>query len=387
MIGLKCGEGTVRRERRHQFFRMTALAAATAIGVTSKPSCGPGKTERDASRHRGSFRASTRRGNEALHHARGWRSFTSRAIADRMGKVSRQEEGEFGEEEEETTFKDEVKQAEFDEGAACPLNADIVWQTMCKEARADADKEPALASYLFSTILAHKSLEDALAFVLANKLKSTVLLDSQLLELFSATYRRDGHLVKMAQADMQAYIERDPACEKYMHILLFFKGFQAIQAHRVASALWKQDRKPLALLLQSRISEIFHVDIHPGANIGAGIMLDHATGVVIGETAVVEDNVSILHGVTLGGTGTKDGDRHPKIGTGVVIGAGVTILGNLKVGANSKIGAGSVVLRDIPENCTAVGIPARLVGGPKPESQPSLSMDQVSGLSDYAYDI
>jgi serine O-acetyltransferase len=214
-----------------------------------------------------------------------------------------------------------------------------------------------------------------------------VLLDSQLLELFSATYRRDGHLVKMAQADMQAYIERDPACEKYMHILLFFKGFQAIQAHRVASALWKQDRKPLALLLQSRISEIFHVDIHPGANIGAGIMLDHATGVVIGETAVVEDNVSILHGVTLGGTGTKDGDRHPKIGTGVVIGAGVTILGNLKVGANSKIGAGSVVLRDIPENCTAVGIPARLVGGPKPESQPSLSMDQVSGLSDYAYDI
>ena len=273
------------------------------------------------------------------------------------------------------------------EGEACPVNQDIVWQTLCKEARADAEKEPALASYLFSTILSHKSLEDALAFVLANKLRSNVLLDSQLLEMFSAQYRRDKTLVKQAQADMQAVIDRDPACDKYLQIILFFKGFQAIQAHRVASALWRQDRKPLALLLQSRISEIFHVDIHPGATIGEGVMLDHATGVVIGETAVVENNVSILHGVTLGGTGTKDGDRHPKIGTGVVIGAGVTILGNIKVGANSKIGAGSVVLKDIPPNCTAVGIPARLVGGPKPESQPSLSMDQVSGLSDYNYNI
>ena len=267
------------------------------------------------------------------------------------------------------------------EGETCPVNPDIVWQTLCKEARADADKEPALASYLFSTILSHKSLQDALAFVLANKLRSNVLLDSQLLEMFSAQYRRDQTLVKQAQADMQAVIDRDPACDKYLQILLFFKGFQAIQAHRVAAALWRQDRKPLALLLQSRISEVFHVDIHPGATIGEGIMFDHATGVVIGETAVVGNNVSILHGVTLGGTGTKDGDRHPKIGTGVVIGAGVTILGNIKVGANSKIGAGSVVLKEIPPNCTAVGIPARLVGGPKPESQPSLSMDQVSGLS------
>lgn len=273
------------------------------------------------------------------------------------------------------------------EGAACPANQDIVWQTLCKEARSDADMEPALASYLFSTILAHKSLEDALAFVLATKLRSNVLLDSQLLEMFSAQYRRDNTLVKQAQADMQAVIDRDPACDKYLQILLFFKGFQAIQAHRVAAALWRQDRKPLALLLQSRISEIFHVDIHPGATIGEGIMLDHATGVVIGETTVIENNVSILHGVTLGGTGTKDGDRHPKIGTGVVIGAGVTILGNIKVGANSKIGAGSVVLKEIPPNCTAVGIPARLVGGPKPELQPSLSMDQVSGLSDYNYNI
>jgi serine O-acetyltransferase len=261
-----------------------------------------------------------------------------------------------------------------------------VWQTLCQEARGDANSEPALASYLFSTILAHRSLEDALAFVLANKLRSNVLLDSQLLELFSVQYRRDHSLVKMAQADMQAVMDRDPACDKYLQILLFFKGFQAIQAHRVAAALWRQDRKPLAMLLQSRISEIFHVDIHPGATIGEGVMLDHATGVVIGETAVVENNVSILHGVTLGGTGTFDGDRHPKIGSGVVIGAGVTILGNIKVGANSKIGAGSVVLQEIPENSTAVGIPARLVKiGTKAE--PSLSMDQVSGLDSLNYNI
>lgn len=307
-----------------------------------------------------------------------------RVLADRTGsstEIKRDEEDlkvQSPPEEEDSTVM---------EGEACPVNLDIVWQTLCKEARADAESEPALASYLFSTILSHRTLQDALAFVLANKLRSNVLLDSQLLEMFAAQYRRDSNLVKQAQADMQAVIDRDPACDKYLQILLFFKGFQAIQAHRVAAALWRQDRKPLALLLQSRISEVFHVDIHPGATIGEGVMLDHATGVVIGETAVVEDNVSILHGVTLGGTGTKDGDRHPKIGTGVVIGANVTILGNIKVGANSKIGAGSVVLKEIPPNCTAVGIPARLVGGPKPESQPSLSMDQVSGLSGDNYNI
>ena len=314
-----------------------------------------------------------------------------RAIADRLGarqKLSTDvserilEVERIPEEESATAAEENI----MIEGDACPINENVVWQTLCQEARADANSEPALASYLFSTILAHRSLEDALAFVLANKLRSNVLLDSQLLELFSVQYRRDHSLVKKAQADMQAVMDRDPACDKYLQILLFFKGFQAIQAHRVAAALWRQDRKPLALLLQSRISEIFHVDIHPGATIGEGVMLDHATGVVIGETAVIENNVSILHGVTLGGTGTKDGDRHPKIGSGVVIGAGVTILGNIKVGANSKIGAGSVVLQEIPENSTAVGIPARLVKvGTKAE--PSLSMDQVSGLDSLNYNI
>ena len=159
-------------------------------------------------------------------------------------------------------------------------------------------------------------------------------------------------------------------CEEYTQILLFFKGFQALQAYRVANALWLDDRKPLALLLQSRISEIFHVDIHPGATIGEGVMLDHATGVVIGETAVVGDNVSILHGVTLGGTGVKDGDRHPKIGDGVVIGAGVTILGNIRVGANSKIGAGSVVLKEIPRTARW-GSRRDWSGDPSPPQSPA----------------
>ena len=302
------------------------------------------------------------------------RTVYRRAIADRLGQ------------EEAKDQSADVADLSKAEGEACPLNTDMVWRALCDEAREEAQNEPALASYLFSTILAHKSLEDALAFVLANKLRSNVLLDSQLLEMFSAQYRRDANLVKMAQADMQAVIDRDPACDKYLQIILFFKGFQAVQAHRVANALWRQNRRPLALLLQSRISEIFHVDIHPRATVGQGVMLDHATGVVIGETAVIGNNVSILHGVTLGGTGVKDGDRHPKIGDGVVIGAGVTVLGNITVGANSKIGAGSVVLQDIPPNCTAVGIPARLVGGPKKGSEPSLDMDQVSGL-EYVYDI
>jgi len=267
-------------------------------------------------------------------------------------------------------------------GETCPI-AEGIWESLRDEAKKDLEREPALASYLYSTILAHKKVEDVLAFVLANKLASTVLLDSQLLELFSAQYRKHKHLTRMMLADMQAVYERDPACDRYLAVVLFFKGFQAIQAQRVAHSLWLEDRKPLAFLLQNRISEVFHVDIHPGAVLGQGMMMDHATGVVIGETAVVGENVSILHGVTLGGTGTSKGDRHPKIGDGVVIGAGVTILGNIKVGKNSKIGAGSVVLEEIGEGCTAVGIPAKVLSRAPSAEQPSLSMDQTSYMSDY----
>ena len=259
---------------------------------------------------------------------------------------------------------------------------DGIWERLREEAKTDLEGEPALASYLYSTVLAHKSIEDVLAFVLANKLRNNVLLDSQLLELFSSQYKKYPELGKKCLADMQAVYERDPACDRYLAIVLFFKGFQAIQAQRVAHSLWLEDRKALSFLLQNRISEVFHVDIHPGAVLGQGMMMDHATGVVIGETAVVGENVSILNGVTLGGTGTSQGDRHPKVGDGVVIGANVTILGNINVGADTKIGAGSVVLDDIPEGSNAVGIPAKVINRGAPQ-QPSLSMDQTSYITDY----
>ena len=268
-------------------------------------------------------------------------------------------------------------------GETCLL-AEGIWEKLREEAKQDIETEPALASYLYSTILAHKSVEDVLAFVLANKLRNNVLLDSQLLELFRSQLKKHPDLGRKCVADMQAVYERDPACDRYLGVMLFFKGFQAIQAQRVAHTLWQENRKALSFLLQNRISEVFHVDIHPGAVLGQGMMMDHATGVVIGETAVVGENVSILHGVTLGGTGTSTGVRHPRIGDGVVIGANVTILGPINVGADTKIGAGSVVLEDLPSGSTAVGIPARVINrsGAAPE-QPSLSMDQTSYITDY----
>lgn len=160
---------------------------------------------------------------------------------------------------------------------------------------------------------------------------------------------------------MQSVIDRDPACEKYTQCILYFKGFQAVQSQRIAHWLWKKGRKALALALQSRISEVFHVDIHPAAVLGRGIFVDHATGVVIGETAVIRDNVSMLHHVTLGGSGTGKGQRHPTIGHGVLLGAGVTILGPVSIGCGTKIGAGAVVVQDLPTHCVAVGVPAKVI--------------------------
>lgn len=266
---------------------------------------------------------------------------------------------------------------------------DELWLEMRAEARKDAEREPVLASYLFSTVLAHRSLERALAFHLGNKLCSTTLLSTQLYTLFVDTYMGDVDIRKAVRADIMAVKERDPACISYSHCMLNFKGFLACEAYRIAHRLWKQGREGLALALQSRVSEVFAVDIHPAAELGKGLLLDHATGVVIGETAVVGDNVSILHGVTLGGTGKHGGDRHPKIGNGVLIGAGASILGNVKVGEGAKVGAGSLVLKDVPPRTTAVGSPARLVGGKSTPSQieeapPAITMDHtISNWSDY----
>lgn len=262
--------------------------------------------------------------------------------------------------------------------------SDVVWQEMRREARLDAEEEPIIASFLHVTILNHKTLERALAFHLANKLGCTsLLLPITVAELFGEVFESSPAIREAIRDDIRAVRERDPACRGYSVPFLHFKGFQALQSYRVAHWLWGQGRHALALALQSRISETFGVDIHPAARIGQGILFDHATGIVIGETAVVGDNVSILHEVTLGGTGKETGDRHPKIGEGVMIGAGSKILGNVTIGDGAKIGAGSVVLTDVPPHCTAAGVPAKVVGHPRVD-KPALVMDQTIDSPDPA---
>ncbi|GAA0146139.1 acetyltransferase [Lithospermum erythrorhizon] len=263
------------------------------------------------------------------------------------------------------------------------INGDVLWLMMKKEARSDIQKEPILCKYYFDSILNHDSLHGALANHLSMKLSNSSLPNETLCGLFHDLLSNDEEIIQSVKADLIAVKERDPACISYVHCFLNFKGFLACQAHRVAHKLWLNDRKVLALLIQNRVSEVFAVDIHPGAKIGKGILLDHATGVVVGETAVIGNNVSILHNVTLGGTGKASGDRHPKIGDGVLIGAGTCVLGNVMIQDGAKIGAGSVVLKEVPARTTAVGNPAKLIGG-KLDKIPSLTMDHTSHISEWS---
>ncbi|HOA88962.1 MAG TPA: serine O-acetyltransferase [Propioniciclava tarda] len=256
------------------------------------------------------------------------------------------------------------------------VSDDQIWDRIRSEALADAAAEPALAGFLNTVVLGHNSLESALSYLLAAKLESPVLNALTLRDLIEPVFCCDGPVKDAIRADLQAVMQRDPACRGYSTPLLYFKGFHSIQAYRVAHHYWMARREPLALFLQSRISEVFAVDIHPGARLGKGLLFDHATSVVIGETAVIEDDFSMLHEVTLGGTGKIGGDRHPKIGRGVMIGAGAKVLGNIKVGEGAKIGAGSVVLRDVPPHTTVAGVPAKPVSMPA-VSFPALEMDQT----------
>lgn len=241
-------------------------------------------------------------------------------------------------------------------------STDNLWQKIVTQARKHAEKEPALASFLHATVLNHDTLGAALSYLLANKLGSSEISDLQVREIVESALFSDKKIVEAVEHDLHAVFDRDSACDSYLYPLLYFKGFQALQSYRIAHWLWNQNRRCLALFFQSRIALIFGVDIHPAALLGKGLMLDHATGIVIGETTVVEDDVSIMQEVTLGGTGKENGDRHPKVRRGVLISAGAKILGNIEIGENAKVGAGSVVLKAVEAHTTVAGVPAVVVG-------------------------
>ncbi|MBK5947401.1 serine O-acetyltransferase [Rhodobacter veldkampii DSM 11550] len=253
---------------------------------------------------------------------------------------------------------------------------DPVWRRICEEAEAAVRDEPLLGALIHAGLLHHPTMERALAYRFSLKLASGEMSEQILREIADEAYGSDAGLGQAGRADLVAVYDRDPACHRYLQPILFFKGYQALQAYRVAHWLWGQGRRDMAYFVQMRSSEMFGVDIHPAARIGRGVMFDHAHSIVIGETAVVGDNVSMLHSVTLGGTGKEEEDRHPKIGDGVLIGAGAKVLGNIKVGANSRIAAGSVVLADVPCCKTVAGVPARIVGEAGCE-HPAVEMDQL----------
>lgn len=255
---------------------------------------------------------------------------------------------------------------------------DPVWDAVRENARAIVKADPALSSMVMANVLNHATFEEALAHRLAERLDHPDVSADLIRQAFLEAIETDAGIGVSARADLAATLERDPAAHRAIVPFLYFKGYQAIQVHRFAHALWHKGRRDFALYLQSRSSIVFQVDINPLCRIGKGIMLDHATGFVAGETAVIGDNVSILQGVTLGGTGKSDEDRHPKIGNGVLIGAGAKVIGNIRIGECVRIGAGSVVVKDVPPRVTVVGVPARIVG----DAPPASAMDQMLAVQD-----
>lgn len=253
---------------------------------------------------------------------------------------------------------------------------DPIWAQIRTEAAQAMAAEPALGSFIFATVLSHAKLEEAICHRLAQRLNHTDVDAGLIGQTFEQVLESEPTVGTTMRADLAAVYDRDPACTRYLDPILYFKGFHALVTHRFAHQLWKAGRHDFALYLQSQSSRMFGVDIHPAARFGKGIMLDHATGVVIGETAVIGDNCSLLHAVTLGGSGKETGDRHPKIADNVLIGAGAKVLGNIKVGHCSRVAAGSVVLSDVPANVTVAGVPAKIVG-PAGCAEPGRAMDQT----------
>jgi serine O-acetyltransferase len=259
--------------------------------------------------------------------------------------------------------------------------SDAVWSDLRRQAAEECSSEPSLAR-LYASIFEARSLEEALVQSLAKRLGHSTLPAEELRRILLEPALSDASIGEAARADLKAVVERDPASDRLLDPFLFFKGYAALQTQRIAHRLWKGGRSGIALYLQCRSSEVFQTDIHPGAKIGKGVFLDHATGFVAGETVVIEDDVSILHGVTLGGTGTDKGERHPKVRTGVLIGAGAQIIGDIEIGAYSKIASGSFVTESVPPRCTAVGVPARILQGAG-SSIPAETMDQQLAQGTY----
>jgi serine O-acetyltransferase len=261
-----------------------------------------------------------------------------------------------------------------------PLDAiekvDPVWARIRAEAEEMIRREPELSTFVYAALLRHESLEAAIIHRISARLGNSDLPSELVRQAYASAIAADPAIGAAFRADIVATVDRDPAAHRFLEPVLYFKGFHAIVTHRLAHWLFRQGRRDFAYFLQSRASEVFQTDIHPAVRIGRGIFLDHATGLVVGETAVIEDDVSMLQDVTLGGTGKEDGDRHPKIRRGVLIGAGAKILGNIEVGQCARIAAGSVVLKPVPHNTTVAGVPAKVIGEAGC-AEPSRMMDQM----------
>ena len=256
---------------------------------------------------------------------------------------------------------------------------DPIWRAIRADADAAMANDPSLGGFLCRTVLNHERLEDAVADRVAERLHSTDIPADTIRHEFDEAERGDPDWSARVRIDLQAVLDRDPACNRHLEPLLYFKGFQALQAHRLANSLWARGRRDMALFLQSMMSSVFQIDIHPATSVGRGVFVDHGTAIVIGETAVVEDRVSILQGVTLGGTGKESGDRHPKVRCGVLIGANASVLGNIEIGSCAKVAAGSVVLKPVPPRTTVAGVPARVIGATGCD-EPSAAMNQLLGI-------